>query len=143
MASGKLQRVKLAIKAIEDGLLVVLLTGMIGLGVAQILLRNLWQTSLSWGDPLLRIALLWLTLLGAIVATRDRNHIRIDLLSHFLPPVPRRWSQLECTNSAVTTVSAVKSHQAPRSSSSNRDRRDGRMPRMSIMACCIRGLREE
>ena len=42
---------------------------------------------------MLRIALLWLTLLGAIVATRDRNHIRIDLLSHFLPPVLRIWSQ--------------------------------------------------
>ncbi len=93
MASGNLHRIKLAIKAIEDGLLVVLLTGMIGLGVAQILLRNLWQTSLSWGDPLLRIALLWLTLLGAIVATRDHNHIRIDLLSHFLSPVARRWRQ--------------------------------------------------
>ena len=93
MASGKLHRLKLAIEAIEDGLLVVLLVGMIGLGVAQILLRNFWQTSLSWGDPLLRIALLWLTLLGAIVATRDRNHIRIDLLSHFLPPVLRVWSQ--------------------------------------------------
>ena len=93
MASGKLHRIKLALEAIEDGLLVVLLVGMIGLGVAQILLRNFWQTSLSWGDPLLRIALLWLTLLGAIVATRDRNHIRIDLLSHFLPPMLRIWSQ--------------------------------------------------
>ncbi len=93
MASGKLHRIKLAIEAIEDGLLVVLLVGMVSLGVAQILLRNFWQTSLSWGDPLLRIALLWLTLLGAIIATRDHNHIRIDLLSHWLPPSLRVWSQ--------------------------------------------------
>ncbi len=93
MASGKLQRIKLAIEGIEDGLLTVLLVGMIGLGVAQILLRNFWQTSLAWGDPLLRIALLWLTLLGALAATRNHNHIRIDLLSRWLPPELREWSQ--------------------------------------------------
>ncbi len=113
MASGKLHRIKLAIEALEDGLLTVLLVGMIGLGVAQILLRNFWQTSLSWGDPVLRIALLWLTLLGAIVATRDRNHISIDLLSHFLPPVLRIWSQ-RLTDLFAALVCALLSWQGAR-----------------------------
>lgn len=71
--------------ALEDALLASLLTGMILLAFVQIALRNLADLSFSWADPLLRVAVLWLALLGAIAATRDDNHIRIDLLSRFLP----------------------------------------------------------
>jgi TRAP-type C4-dicarboxylate transport system permease small subunit len=69
---------------IEDALLVVLLSGMILLASAQILLRNLWDSGLIWADPLLRVLVLWLTMLGAMAATRERHHIQIDLLSRFL-----------------------------------------------------------
>ncbi|GAB4255793.1 MAG: TRAP transporter small permease [Methylomicrobium sp.] len=71
---------------IEDGLLVVVLSAMIVLAVAQVLLRNIWGSGIEWADPLLRMLLLWIALLGAMAATRDRNHIGIDVLSHFLPP---------------------------------------------------------
>jgi TRAP-type C4-dicarboxylate transport system permease small subunit len=75
---------------IEDTLLVVLLSGMILLASAQILLRNLWDSGLIWADPLLRVLVLWLTMLGAMAATRERHHIQIDLLSRFLSPRNRR-----------------------------------------------------
>jgi TRAP-type C4-dicarboxylate transport system permease small subunit len=77
----KLQRL---ILVIEDGLLVLLLTLMILLAAAQILLRNFFDTGISWGDPALRLAVLWITLLGAMAATREHNHISVDILSHFL-----------------------------------------------------------
>jgi TRAP-type C4-dicarboxylate transport system permease small subunit len=76
---------------LEDGLLVVLLSGMILLASAQILLRNLWDSGLVWADPMLRVLVLWLTMLGAMAATRERYHIHIDLLSRFLSPRQRRW----------------------------------------------------
>lgn len=69
---------------IEDGLLVLLLTLMILLASTQILLRNFFDTGISWGDPALRLMVLWVALLGAMAATRDNNHISIDILSHFL-----------------------------------------------------------
>lgn len=69
---------------LEDGLLVLLLTLMILLATAQILLRNFFDTGLSWGDPALRLAVLWIALLGAMAATREHNHISVDILSHFL-----------------------------------------------------------
>ena len=53
----------------------LLLTGMILLATTQILMRNLWDTGLAWADPSLRIAVLWVALLGALAATRDDNHI--------------------------------------------------------------------
>ncbi|MGD8932537.1 MAG: TRAP transporter small permease [Chromatiales bacterium] len=78
---------------IEDGLLVVLLSGMILLASAQILLRNLFDSGLIWADPTLRVLVLWLTMLGAMVATREHHHIHIDLLGRFLPPRLRPWIQ--------------------------------------------------
>ncbi len=65
----------------EDALLAVLLTAMILLAATQILLRNLFESGFVWIDPLLRVLVLWLGLIGAAVATRKNKHIRIDLLS--------------------------------------------------------------
>ncbi|MFV2071556.1 MAG: TRAP transporter small permease [Thermoanaerobaculales bacterium] len=77
-----------AIHLLEDGLLVVLLAAMIVVAGAQIVLRNIFDTSFLWADPLLRIAVLWVAMIGAMVATRSDRQISIDALSHFLPS---RW----------------------------------------------------
>ena len=54
----------------EDALLVILLTAMIVLACTQILLRNFFDSGIVWIDPLLRVMVLWLGLVGATVATR-------------------------------------------------------------------------
>ena len=79
-----LERLGGILAAVEDGILVSLLTVMIGLAGTQILLRNLWDSSIGWGDPLLRVTVMWVGLLGAMAASRDDNHITIDLVSRFL-----------------------------------------------------------
>ncbi len=89
-----LQRTKQQISLVESGLLVLLLTGMILLATLQIVLRNGWATGLSWADPTLRVAVLWITLLGAMAATRDDNHIQIDLLTRFLPEQLKGYARL-------------------------------------------------
>lgn len=71
---------------IEDAVLVLLLGGMISLAATQILLRNGFDSGLVWADELLRILVLWVGLAGALAASRDRNQIRIDVLSRFLGP---------------------------------------------------------
>jgi TRAP-type C4-dicarboxylate transport system permease small subunit len=38
-----------------------------------------------WADSFVRILVLWVALLGAMVATRENNHIKIDVLSRYLP----------------------------------------------------------
>ena len=62
-------------------LLVALLSAMIILAALQIVLRNFFEAGIVWIDPLLRVGVLWLGLVGATVATRHNKHIRIDLLS--------------------------------------------------------------
>ena len=72
--------------AIEDGLLVVLLALLIALAAGQIALRNLVDTSLLWADPAIRVMVLWIGMVGAMVATRFDKQISVDAVSRFLPP---------------------------------------------------------
>ncbi|MES9976215.1 TRAP transporter small permease [Candidatus Thiodiazotropha sp. LNASS1] len=76
------KRIKQLILLFEDGLMAILLSATILLAASQIILRNLFDSGLIWADPTLRIMVLWLALLGAIAATREDRHIRIDLFSH-------------------------------------------------------------
>lgn len=83
---GLADRLGRALVFLENTVIVLLLAGMIGLAGGQILLRNLWDTSIAWGDPLLRVAVLWIGLLGAMTAARYDKHIRINVLQRFVPP---------------------------------------------------------
>lgn len=73
----------------EDALLVLLLGATVLLAPLQILLRGVFGAGIGWADPLLRVLVLWLGLLGALVASRDGRLISIDVMSRILPPRPR------------------------------------------------------
>ena len=66
-------------------MLVVLVAVMIGLASTQIFMRNVLDSGIAWGEPLLRLLVLWVGLVGAIVAMREDNQITIDVLSRYLP----------------------------------------------------------
>ncbi|GAB6084648.1 hypothetical protein JCM30471_35620 [Desulfuromonas carbonis] len=46
--------------------------------------RNLFAAGFVWSDELLRILVLWVGLFGAVAASRDDNHINIDIFSRWL-----------------------------------------------------------
>ena len=69
----------------EDALLLVILIGMILLAGTQIFLRNFFDTTLFWGDEMLRLMVLWLTIAGGLAASRMDKHISIAVLDRFLP----------------------------------------------------------
>ena len=81
-----LQRLQRTWHWFEDAVLVSLLAAIIVMATLQIILRNFFDTGLVWNESLLRILVLWLTLVGATVASRDNNHIAIDLGRQLLPP---------------------------------------------------------
>ncbi len=91
---------------LEDAVLVLLLTAMISLAATQILLRNVFDSGLVWADELLRILVLWVGLAGALAASRDRNQIRIDVLSRFLGQRGRLIARV-VTNLFTAAVCAV------------------------------------
>ena len=72
------------IARIEDGLLVLMLSAMIVLAGLQIIMRNIFQSGFTETDALLRVLVLWVGMIGAVVATRERRHISIDVLSRYV-----------------------------------------------------------
>ena len=85
---GLLHRLDHWLASLERALVVLLLTGLLGLGLLQVIERNVLASGIFWADELLQHMVLWLGFLGASLATREHRHLSIDVLSHFLP---RRW----------------------------------------------------
>jgi TRAP-type C4-dicarboxylate transport system permease small subunit len=79
-ASGRGRAVH-ALHRAEDAVLAILLGAMILLAPLQIALRGLLGSGIAWVDPLLRVLVLWLGLLGAVAASREGRQITIDVIS--------------------------------------------------------------
>ena len=72
-------------------LLVLVLLSMLLLACAQILLRNGFDSGLSWADAFVRITVLWMGLIGGMIAVRSTGHISIDLFPRMLGLRARQW----------------------------------------------------
>jgi TRAP-type C4-dicarboxylate transport system permease small subunit len=107
------ERVDEIIDRLEQSVLVILLSLMILIAFFQIVLRNLFDTGLTWGDPLVRNLVLWVGFIGAALATREGKQINIDVVSRWMPPrgkgfieaVTDLFSSLIC---ALLTFAALK-----------------------------------
>lgn len=69
---------------LESTALVILLSALIFLAIAQIVARELFNTGLVWADELIKFFVLWIALIAAIAASRSDRHLRIDALSQFV-----------------------------------------------------------
>lgn len=79
-----LKRLQHALLKLESSVLVLLLISTILIAFSQIVLRNFFSSGISWGDSLVRIMVLWLGMFGAMLASRDHHHIKIDIISRYL-----------------------------------------------------------
>ena len=93
-ANTLLQNINVSLGKIETGLLCLIIAMMLGLAILKIVLRYVFSASLLWSDVMLQHLTLWLCLLGAALATCERRHISIDVLSRILPENITRWSNL-------------------------------------------------
>ncbi|MFC1811560.1 TRAP transporter small permease [Thermodesulfobacteriota bacterium] len=97
-----IERTQKILHRLEDGILVGLLLLVIGVAVTQIVLRNLFEGGIVWGDVLVRVLVLWIGLFGAMVASRKGNHICIDAVTRYLPK--RVKGIINCVAALFTAV---------------------------------------
>lgn len=79
-----------ALTRLEELLLTLLLFGLMGLGLTQIILRNT-GVALPWADGAMRAMVLWLAMVAGVMAAGKLRHIRINLIEHWLPEKPLAW----------------------------------------------------
>lgn len=102
MIKSNLSRIQSFLHRLEDGILVILISLIIGMAATQILLRNLFEGGIVWGDVLVRILVLWIGLVGAMVASRKGEHINIDVITRHLP---KRFQELvNCITGLFTAL---------------------------------------
>ena len=87
---GRWERIDQIVGRVEHLLLVILLSAMLLIALLQVLLRNVFATGLTWGDPLVRNLVLWVGCIGAALATQEGKNIQIDLASRWTRPRERR-----------------------------------------------------
>lgn len=71
-------------KLIEYFIFAVFLV-MVVIVFAQVVLRYAFDISLSWGAELSQYGMVWLCFLGAALAVKERDHMRVDYFINLLP----------------------------------------------------------
>ena len=79
-----LEKLNSWIEGAETFVLVSVLGIMVIFAFLQVVLRNIFNEGILWGDILLRHLVLWVGFLGASLATRQQKHINIDIFSRFM-----------------------------------------------------------
>ena len=103
------RRVVSLLAQLEDIILVGLFVIMCSMVVVQVILRNFLSSGIIWGDVMVRITVLWIGLVGAMVASRKGNHISIELIARYLPIRMKGMTDSICSfvTSSVKTVNAT------------------------------------
>ncbi len=70
----------------ERWLLLVLYSYIVYVIFIEVVRRFVLLYSSIWGEETARFAFIFLVWIGAAAAVRDRAHIRIDVILHYLPP---------------------------------------------------------
>lgn len=101
-----LEKAQQLLHRFETYLLAALLTALLLVSVTQILLRVFFDTGFIWAEPISRQGVLWLALLGALSATREKKHISIDALPRLLPPRMHQivWTLTQLAAAAVAAA---------------------------------------
>jgi C4-dicarboxylate transporter DctQ subunit len=71
--------------ALLDALTVAALAVILVLMTTQIIMRHVFRNPLQWPDEISRMAMVWMTFLGSVIAFREKGHICVDLLTNSFP----------------------------------------------------------
>lgn len=86
----------------EDLFLVMFFLLMLAMAILQIVARNLFGMSWSWVEPVGRHAVLWIALLASMIGSRTNEHLQINLMQHYLPPLwALRLNRFICSLASV------------------------------------------
>ena len=78
------------LEKISGWMLVILLGTMILMAFGQVVLRNIFHSSIEWADVFLRHLVLWVGYFGAVIATGEGRHLKIEFINKIVPVKVRK-----------------------------------------------------
>ncbi|AKJ28165.1 TRAP transporter small permease [Caldimonas brevitalea] len=88
-ATGR--RLGALLQRVAEAAMALGLAGMVLAVFVNVVLRYAFDTGIVFYEELARLLFVWLVCIGAIVASRERQHLGFDLLTSRLRAAPRRW----------------------------------------------------
>lgn len=73
-------------KNLERWLLLIFYVMLVITMAIEVLRREIFAYSSIWGEEIVRYSFIYLAWIGAAVAVKERGHIRIDVIVHYLGP---------------------------------------------------------
>lgn len=73
----------------ERWLLLVFYVMLVITMAVEVLRREIFAYSSIWGEEIVRYSFIYLAWIGAAAAVKERAHIRIDVIMHYIPPTPK------------------------------------------------------
>ncbi len=73
----------------EKWLLLIFYVMLVATMAVEVLRRELLAFSSIWGEEIVRYAFIYLAWVGSAAAVKERAHIRIDVVLHYLGPRPK------------------------------------------------------
>ncbi|MDR2088710.1 MAG: TRAP transporter small permease [Clostridiales Family XIII bacterium] len=83
-------KIKRILDHFEEYILLPSLTFSVGLIFVQVVMRYVFQHSLSWSEELARYIFVWQLWLGVSYAAKNQSHIRITIIENFLNEAQRK-----------------------------------------------------
>jgi len=68
----------------------LLLAGMVIIVFSNVIFRYFLNAAIAWSDEVSRFMLIWLVFLGAVIAYMRNDHLGLDILLKYLPPLASR-----------------------------------------------------
>lgn len=79
------KKILVTLDKIEDTVLIVMFMTMVGIIFFQVIMRYVFNNSLTWSEELGKFLFVWLSWFGISIGHRRREHIKITLLVDKLP----------------------------------------------------------
>ncbi len=79
---------------IEDTLLITMFVAMVSIIFFQVIMRYVFNNSLSWSEELGKFLFVWLSWVGISIGHRRREHIKITMLVDRLPEKAKKVTEI-------------------------------------------------
>lgn len=78
------------VNKIMDGVSVLCMVLILLLVIAQVAMRYVFNSPLTWSEELAVFVMIWLTFIGSLICMRDKEHIEVTILVDHLPRTLQR-----------------------------------------------------
>ena len=73
------------VNKIMDGVSVLCMVLILLLVIAQVAMRYIFNSPLTWSEELAVYIMVWMTFAGSVICMRDKEHVEVTILVDYLP----------------------------------------------------------